>query len=312
MTLCCRAVAAALALALATALSPRDMPSGALGAGTVGFLGVGTINSAVCRGLCTLAPELRPSEVLLSPRGAAKAAALAADFPGVCRVCETNQAVVDGSDTLFLAMLPQQAEECCRALRFKPGQRVISLLAGTNHSRVCGFVAPVPSGDVARAVPLPPVKDHRGVTVVYAPADADGGGGASAAGALAAAVFDALGTAVPCASEEEMATLQVGTTLMGTYYALLRAMTSWMVARGVGEDVAAVYVGRMMHSVAGDAAAAGAAGVGALIAEQTPGGFNEQAIRELTEAGVFDEVAHTMDSIEARWAGREHKRPRRE
>ena len=99
---------------------------------------------------------------------------------------------------------------------------------------------------------------------------------------------------------------------MGSYYALLRAMTGWMAKRGVSEEVAALYVGRLMHSVAGDAADAGGAGVGALIDEQTPGGFNEQAIRELTEAGVFDEVAHTMDSIEARWAGREHKRPRRE
>ena len=92
------------------------------------------------------------------------------------------------------------------------------------------------------------------------------------------------------------------------------ALARNVAAARVRQDIKAdtLYVGRLMHSVAGDAADAGGAGVGALIAEQTPGGFNEQAIRELTEAGVFDEVAHTMDSIEARWAGREHKRPRRE
>ena len=314
----CRAIGNTLALALATALSARDMPSGALGAGTVGFLGVGTINSAVCRGLCTLAPELRPSEVLLSPRGAAKAAALAADFPGVCRVCETNQAVVDGSDTLFLAMLPQQAD-ACRALA---PARAARHLAARGHEPLARVrprrarAADRVARGAAAAREGPPRRDRR--TRPTRPA-----AGARARGAI----FDRLGTAVPCASEEEMATLQVGARrrarardraralapvaprrvtrtstrarragrspshqVGAAHGQLLRAaapMTGWMAKRGVARR-SRRYVGRLMHSVAGDAADAGGAGVGALIAEQTPGGFNEQAIREMTVAGVFD------------------------
>jgi pyrroline-5-carboxylate reductase len=262
---------------------------------TVGFLGVGTINAAVCRGLATLDEGVRPSKILLSPRGAAKAAELAADFPGLCVVCATNQEVLD-ADLVFVATLPDQAGSVCSELKFREAQIVVSLMAGIDHEKVCAMVAPVPASRVSRAIPLPPVKDHAGVTILYPPA--------TAAGAATAAVFAALGTAVPCADEAMMATLQVGTAMMGAYYAQLRAMAGWMAARGVPAAAANTYVGALMHSVAGDAAAAGAAGFDALIAEQTPGGYNEMGIKELTEAGVLGEIALTMDSIDARWQGR--------
>ena len=37
-----------------------------------------------------------------------------------------------------------------------------------------------------------------------------------------------------------------------------------------------------------------------LVAEQTPGGVNEQVVRELTEAGVYTAMADSLDNVLAR------------
>jgi pyrroline-5-carboxylate reductase len=73
----------------------------------LGFIGVGTIASAVVRGLCADAKEPPPS-ILLSPRSEKCAGALAAEFAGRVSMASDNQAVVDGCDVLFLSVLPQQ------------------------------------------------------------------------------------------------------------------------------------------------------------------------------------------------------------
>ena len=70
------------------------------------------MSSAIVRGLCTLPAP--PAAVVLSPRGAQKAAALYGEFPSLTRVAGSNQEVVDCSDVVFVGVLPKQAEEVLR------------------------------------------------------------------------------------------------------------------------------------------------------------------------------------------------------
>jgi hypothetical protein len=101
-----------------------------------------------------------------------------------------------------------------------------------------------------------------------------------------------------------MAKMQTMTGLMGSYYGQLRACHEWLVERGVNSADASTYVGAIMLSIAEDGKAAGSGGFQRLIDEQTPGGYNEQGLRELTVAGVFDEYKATMTSINSRWEGK--------
>ena len=78
---------------------------------TFGFIGVGTINAAVVQGLCTC--DTPPKAVVLSPRNAEKAAALAASFPDRVRVAESNQAVLDAADWVFVATPPGPSLSPC-------------------------------------------------------------------------------------------------------------------------------------------------------------------------------------------------------
>ena len=57
-----------------------------------GFIGIGTINSAVIRGLLSAsAVQLAPNTITVSPRNAQRAAALAEQFPQHVKVASTNQ-----------------------------------------------------------------------------------------------------------------------------------------------------------------------------------------------------------------------------
>ena len=78
-----------------------------------GFVGVGTMSSAIVRGMCTLPGD--PACIVLSPRGAVKAAALAAEFPDKVTIASGNQEVVDKSDVVFIGVLPKQTEVGRRA-----------------------------------------------------------------------------------------------------------------------------------------------------------------------------------------------------
>ena len=253
----------------------------------IGFIGVGTMNSAIVRGLCTLPAP--PERLVLSPRNAEKAAALAAEFPSLVSVAATNQAVVDAADVVFVGTLPAATEEVLRALKFRASQTVVSLVSTAPLATLQECAAPCET--VVRAIPLPPVARHVGATIM------------TPANAGVAEIFDALGTAVVVDSEPLMKKMMCVTGLMGQFYAQQRRTQAFLVAQGVEPAAAAKYVGAIFHSISYDSAAAGVGTFDELVHEQTPGGINEQVVRELTEAGAYRALDDTLDGILARIEG---------
>ena len=132
---------------------------------TVGFVGVGTINSACVTGLCT--SDTPPKAVILSPRNAEKAAALAAQFPTLVTIAASSQAVLDGADWVFVATPPgpPNATAVLEPLVFKPEHTVVSLIAGVSPDALGPLVAP--AATLVQAFPLPPAADHRSTTVMF-------------------------------------------------------------------------------------------------------------------------------------------------
>ena len=109
---------------------------------------MGTIGSAVVRGLCKSGPETPPKglrAVVLSPRGTAKAAALRSEFPKIVRVASSNREVVEEADCVLVSVLPKQAEMVLRDLAFRPDQEVISLVAGLSVQKLRDLCAPTAS-----------------------------------------------------------------------------------------------------------------------------------------------------------------------
>ncbi|KAH8059726.1 pyrroline-5-carboxylate reductase [Aureococcus anophagefferens] len=96
----------------------------------------------------------------------------------------------------------------------------------------------------------------------------------------AAAIYGAVGTAVPVDDEDQYRRLQCMTCLMGDCYERMRTPQEWLEANGVAGDVAATYVTGIFKTILTDAAGAGPETLGHLVAEQTPGGMNEMVISE--------------------------------
>ena len=101
----------------------------------LGFLGTGTIATAVVEGIAGDGHEITVSE-----RSAQKAAALAAAHANV--TIAANQQVIDVSEVIFLGLMAEVADEILAPLQFRPGQKVISFMAGASLDRVAERVAP--------------------------------------------------------------------------------------------------------------------------------------------------------------------------
>jgi len=258
---------------------------------TYGFVGVGTMSSAMVRGICTL-PVPPCSAVVLSPRGTAKSAALKGEFPALITIAADNQEVVDKADIIFIGVLPAHAEEVCRALKFSERHTVVSLVSTASMSLLHEVCSPVPHASIVRAIPLPPVAKHRGATVMTPPH------------AVISALFGSLGTVVPVESETVMKKMLPVSALMGQFYAQQRATQQWLQAEGVDADSAAKWTGAVFHCISYDSANANGHTFNELVEEQTTGGINEQVVKEFTESGVYDALSDTLDGILARVEGR--------
>mmetsp|Transcript_27785 Transcript_27785/g.93359 ORF Transcript_27785/g.93359 Transcript_27785/m.93359 type:complete len:291 (+) Transcript_27785:50-922(+) len=246
---------------------------------TLGFVGVGVMNEALVRGLCTL--EVPPEAVVLSPRGAAKAASLSEDFEAAT-VAADNQQVLDRSDIIFLGVLPAQLEAVCRELHFEPRHTVVSLVSTAPLALLRECCSP--AGTLIRAIPLPPVAQHRGATVMCPPHP------------VVTPLFESLGTAVAVEAEETLLKLMPVTALMGHIYAQQRTTQGWLEAQGVPPETAAAWTGAVYHCVTHGSADAGPGTFRALVEEQTPGGLNEQVVQSLGKAGAYDALAAALDT----------------
>ena len=131
---------------------------------TLGFIGTGGIASAMVRGFCA-SPDFSGRINLTVHKNREKADALKKLFPDRISVHESNQAAVDGSDVVFICVLPQQHEAVVRALRFRADQRVMHITGGAKLADSLALYAPAKSA--ARAIPLPFAARRTGPLVRY-------------------------------------------------------------------------------------------------------------------------------------------------
>jgi pyrroline-5-carboxylate reductase len=254
---------------------------------TLGFVGTGAIAAAMVRGLSS---EGGPRQnILLSPRNATVAADLAGRFDKVS-VCASNQEVLDRADTVVVSVRPQVAEEVLSGLRFSSRHVVISLVAGFLVRRLADLVSP--AGQIWRAIPLPSVAERRSPIAVYPP----GGTGAE--------LFAPLGQVFGIENEDHLNAFSTATSTMAAYFGFVGHIASWAALKGIPEQQAREYVARMFAGLAHAGLGAASQSFEDLAsAHATPGGLNEQVLRELTDHGVFETLRAALDSVHRRAAG---------
>ena len=247
----------------------------------IGIIGTGIIASAVVTGFCE---KKTGHEFFLSPRNAHKAAVLAAAYPGVT-VCASNQEVVDSAEWVFNC-LHKKDFGALSELVFRSGHKVANISAEMRLPELRRIIGETKC--LAHIIPLPFIMNGNGPLVVY-PEIAE-------VGELFAPVSDVFFTH----SQADAQTLQIITGLMSPFNMLLSEIVQFSDEQGIDHDVSVRFLCSLFGSLCRRAASIPNCDLVELAFEMTPGGYNEQAMKDLSENGALQAWRTALDRLHAR------------
>jgi len=230
----------------------------------IGIIGTGTIASAIVTGFCT---KKAGHEFYLSPRGAKIAAALAAEF-SEAKVCASNQEVLDKAEWIFISV-QKNAFDALKELKFRKDHKVLNMATEMQLPvlrEITGKTALL-----AHAVPLPMIVLGFGPLLVYPEVPQ--------VGELFAPVADA----IYLPNADTIRTLLLFTCIMSPYYMLMDELVKFTDAHGVEHDLAIKFLHSMLSALTRRAVETPNCDLVELANDMTPGGYNEQSMKELLE-----------------------------
>lgn len=254
----------------------------------VGVLGTGSLAEFLIRGA-----EGAPYRFVLSPRSADRARRLAETHDA--EIAASNQDVVDRTDRILVCLPASEGPAILKGLRFRPGQSVLSCMAGTGPAALAALVAPAQ----ATAAMMPGFANaFRAGPSVICPPDAGW-----------QALLDHLGPVLPFADEAQFTTAAAMGALSGAQIHWMRGLVQWFAAQGLPEATARRLVASLMRGNA-EVLLQAPEGLDAIAAGvTTPGGITEALVAGLTDAGALAAWAQGLDRIRDRLGGRDGETP---
>ena len=247
---------------------------------TLGFIGAGTLTTALVTGFCARAAET-PYPIVLSPRSRKNSERLRAAYPGRVTVAESMQEVADRSDWVMLAVLPGAGEEVCRSLRFRPDHKVINFMSDKTLPQIREWI-----GDTAVLCHMVPLTFN---------AFCDGPIVLSPPNGEAAEIFGHIGKVVQLEERYHAAVLAAVTGCVAPFFTLMDTLSQWSASQGVPRELAAQYVTSFFGAVCQEAAGLDAEGLHRMAATATPGGINYMVKDLLAQREGFDMWAQAME-----------------
>jgi len=247
----------------------------------LGFIGTGKITSAVITGICT--SKISFQKILVSPRNKNIAQKLKKRFRKV-GIAKTNQEIVDKCNWIFLAVTPKVGEKIIPKLQFKHNQKIVSFISTIDLVHLKKFVKK--KVKIVRAIPLPPISIGRG-PVPICPPDKQ-----------VKSFFDKIGTTIEIKSEKSSNNFWSMSGMMAPFYEMLRTQSDWLVKKGIKRDKAQKYITSLFVALSEDSVINSKKHLKYLVAEsQTPGGLNEQSVKELKKSGYYKFLEKSLNSI---------------
>ncbi len=190
---------------------------------TLGFIGVGDLAEYTIMGLRSGGYKGR---ILLSPRNQAMSAKLASDWQ--CDVMDSNQAVVDNCHCFILSTRPVDCLEALVGLKLKPGQLLISVVAGVtiDSLREAGGDAI----EIFRAMPVSCAKAVASPTLVYPN------------NSLVTQLFDYCGNSVVASNEDAFNQGSVLACVYTWYFALFGELITACTSESLSHEMATELV----------------------------------------------------------------------
>ena len=253
---------------------------------TVGFLGTGTITTALVTAFCK--DTSRPFPIVVSPLYEKNAAHLRAAFPDRVSVAKSLQEVADRSDWVVIAVLPNAGEEVCTNVKFRPEHKVINLMSDKLLPQIREWIGETEI--LVHMIPLSFVANQRGPIVLYP--------GIQEVIDLVSPIGEVI--AVP---ERYHAAVFAGiTAFAASFFTLEDEIVRWAESLGVPEDLAKAYTTSFFAALAAQGHAADRPRLAELADEMTPGGINYAVKKYLDERGGFKMWIDSMEDVMERLA----------
>lgn len=248
---------------------------------TIGILGVGHLAEYLVEGL-RRGPVAH--DIIVSPRNAAKAHSLADRF-GV-RVADSNQDVVDRCDQILVCLPTATGRDTLAELNFRPGQSVLSAMAGTSQSQLVPLVAPAS----AHVTMMPGAANAIGCGPCLLFPDLDEW----------RCLLSDLGPVVVLDSEAQFDIAAVFGGLSGASFAWMNALVSWFVDQGLQPDMAQQLVAATLKGNAEVVQQPGAQLALISTGVATPGGITRQVVDHLNDKEALAVWGAALDAVLAR------------
>ncbi len=250
----------------------------------LGFIGTGRISSSVIEGV--FKSNLKIKKIYISPRNRTIANKLNKRFKKVT-ISKNNQQLVDKSNWVFLAVTPKIGNKILKKLNFKKNQKIISFISTINLAQLKKMIGK--KSKIVRAIPLPPISIRKG-PVPICPPDKQ-----------VKIFFNKLGTAIEIKNEKLSMNFWVTSGMMAPFYEYLKVLSNWLVRRGIKRKEAQRYITSLFVALSQDSSVNSEKDLKYLVKDsQTPGGLNEQAVKQLRKAGFYKKLEKSLNSIHKR------------
>ncbi len=247
----------------------------------LGFIGTGKITSSVVTGICR--SKITFTKILLSPRNRNVAKKLKKQFRKVS-IAKNNQQIVNSCNWVFLAVTPKVGKKIIPSLKFRSNQKVISFIATINLTQLKKAIGR--KVKIVRAIPLPPISLRKG-PVPICPPDKQ-----------IKSFFNKLGTTIEIKNEKSSKNFWATSGMMAPFYELLKVLSDWLVKRGIKRNEAQKYITSLFVALSEDSVINSKKHLKYLVSEsQTPGGLNEQGVKELRKSGFYKSLEKSLNSI---------------
>jgi len=250
----------------------------------IGFIGTGVITEAIINGIIN--SNYSTSNIFISLRNEQVSMRLAR-LSSKITILESNQDIIDRSDMVILAVLPEQAEAVLTQLSFDNDVQIISLIAMLQIEQIRKWTSQTAS--ICRAVPLPSVADHNGITTVYPPNE------------RAEEFFGYLGQVLSLKTLEAFDAFVTAGATMGLYFDILETVTQWLSGQGTQYQDARKFVAALFYGLAETANNAPNSTFAELRrGHSTPNGLNQQVFEDFRVSSGQDALVAALNSLQAR------------
>ena len=247
----------------------------------LGFIGIGNIATDVIEGF--VKSKTKYNRITLSPRNKTKSKHIKNKFKRIF-IAKNNQEVIDNSDLIFLAILPNVGLKILPKLKFKKKQIIISFVSTLKYLDLKKMIKV--NAKVVRVIPMPPIRLRQGPVVIFPPNQ------------KVKKLFNKLGSTIEIKKENLSNSFWAISGTMASFYELINVLSKWLTKNKINRSQSQKYVSSLYTALSNLALHNYKKSFENLVSDsQTPQGLNWQVLKDLKGQNHFKNIDKSLNKL---------------